>query len=172
MQGVKQKSRVGSDQANELASGDLNREKSMSRGIVFDAYNSDDLAFMLAVINEPAKPIDRHFLLMSIVKETYRLRDDPVMRETCRRVARRHLNDLPEFVRPLKRLVGGFMPRVSTFEHLTMILSEDGEYDEAVHVAEMAVQFDVFDESFIDEVERRNERFKKKRVTETRESPP
>jgi len=136
----------------------------MSRGIVFDASNSDDLALMLAVIDEPAKPIDRHFLLMSIVRETYRLRNDPVMRETCRRVAQRHLNDLPQFVRPLKRLVGGFMPRVTTFEHLTMILSEDSQYDEAVRVAEMAVTYGVFDENFIDEVKRRNERFKKKRA--------
>lgn len=138
----------------------------MSRGIVFDAWNSEDLALMLLVLDEPAKPIDRHFLLMSIVSETYRLRNDPVMRETCRRVAQRHLNDLPQFVRPLKRLGGGFMPRISTFEHLTMILSEDGEYDEAIRVAEMSVSFDVFDESFVDEVRRRNERFKKKRAKE------
>ena len=142
----------------------------MSRGIVFDAWNSDDLTLMLAVIDEPALPIDRHFLLMSIVKETYRLRKDPVMRETCRRVAQRHVNDFPQFVRPLKRSSGGFMPRVTTFEHFTMVLSEDGEYDEAIRVAELAVNYDVFDESFVDNVKRRNERFQKKRAKEIKKS--
>ena len=136
----------------------------MSRGVVFDASTSEDLASMLAVIDQPAKPLDRHFLLMSIIKETYRRRDDPIMRETCRRVGRRHLELLPKFVHPLKRLVGGFMPRVSTFEHLTMILSEDGDYDEAIRVAEMAVALKVFDDSFIAETKRQNERFQKKRA--------
>ncbi len=142
----------------------------MSRGIVFNASNSDDLASMLAVIGAPAKPLDRHFLLMSIVQQTYRLRNDPVMRETCRRVAWQHLKLLPELVRPLKRLVGGFMPRVSTFEHLAMIYSEDGEYEEAIRIAQMAVSFEVFDESFVDEIKRQNERFQKKRAKQLAKS--
>jgi len=139
----------------------------MSRGIVFDAHTSEDLAFMLSVINEPALPRDRHFLLQGIVRLAYKRRDDPVMRETCRRIARRHIAELPKFVRSLKRLCGGDMPAVSTFEDLAMILSEDGEYDEAIRLAQMAVNFDVFDESFVDEVKERNQRFIKKRAKES-----
>jgi len=123
---------------------------------------------MLAAVNLPARPLDRHFLLQSIVQEAYKLRTDRVMREVCRRIARRHLAEFPQLKRPLKRSVGGFMPRVSTFEHFAMVLTEDGDYEEAVRVAELAVSYGVFDDTFVESVKSRIAHYIKRGAKEPR----
>ena len=107
---------------------------------------------MLNVIDEPSSVLDRHFLLQQIVKETFRLRDDPAMREVCRRVARRHLADFPRYKRALKRDFG-FLPNVSVFEHLARVLAEDGEDEDALRIAQSSIDYDVYDDRIIDDVQ-------------------
>lgn len=112
---------------------------------MFDAWTQGNLDEILSVINEETNPIDRHFLLQRIVKETYSDREDPKMRNLCRRVAQHHLDEFPEIAPALKKDMGGTLPRVSTFQHYATVLTEDGEFERAVEVCQQAMDFGLHD---------------------------
>ena len=48
---------------------------------VFEAWGSGDLTRMLAALTLSTNPIDRHFLLLGIVRATYKQRTNPEMRD-------------------------------------------------------------------------------------------
>jgi hypothetical protein len=117
---------------------------------VRDAWTSGDISKMLAVLNKPCDLVDRHFLLQSIVRETYRQRANPKMRAICLDVARRHLGEFGRISIAVKqddRKLGGKgeLPTVLTFSHLATVLMEDGNYDEAIQVCEAGIRYDVCD---------------------------
>ena len=93
--------------------------------------------------------IDRHYLLLSVVTETYKARSTvPEMRDVCERTAWQHLAEFPKLANALiaqdKECGGtGRLPRVPTFRHLATLLAENGEYDKAVEVCEQAISFGV-----------------------------
>ena len=93
--------------------------------------------------------IDRHYLFLSIITETYKARHTiPEMRDVCERTAWQHLAEFPKVAEALiaeDRECGGKgqLPRVPTFQHLATVLTENGDYDKAVHVCEQAVSFGV-----------------------------
>lgn len=122
---------------------------------------------MLAALDTLTHPVDRHHLLQSIVELTYKERNkNPQMRQRCEQVARIHLTEFPQLVKPLlsqnKDSRGrGFLPRVSTFQHLATLLTEDGRFDEAVEVCGLAIKYDLHDNTK-GGFEKRIERIRKK----------
>ena len=135
----------------------------------FDAWTSADLPRMLAALNTPTQPLDRHFLLMAIVAETYKQRETPDMATTCVRVGRMHLSEFPQLAVALRKefadRLNGRLPRVTTCQHLATLLAERGEHAEAVRVCEQAMSFGL-DDGTKGGFQKRIERIKKA-ATET-----
>lgn len=116
---------------------------------VWHAWVSGDLKKMLKVAGARTNPVDRHFLLQNIVKETYKRRkNDARMRDLCEQMAFKHLEEFPGLVDPLVQNIGGRdrrLPRVTTFQHLATVLMEKGEYRRAIEVCEMALSYGLDD---------------------------
>jgi len=120
--------------------------KSKKTDHVFAAWTSGELAKMLDALNRKTNLIDRHFLLLSIVKETYKNRKiNPEMKELCKRLSELHIQELPNILPALKKDMGGILPEIPTFQLYTTVLSEDGEYDKAIEVCKKAINFNLYD---------------------------
>ena len=111
----------------------------------FLAWTSRDLGRMIAALRVKTNPIDRHFLLAHIVSETYKNRRDPAARRTCREVAILHLAEFPTLAPSLRQEMGGQIPRVPTFVYLATVLTEDGQFDQAVSVCQVAMSHGLHD---------------------------
>jgi hypothetical protein len=107
---------------------------------VFDAWTSGDLAKMLAAETTPTNPIDRHFLLLSIVQLAYKQRRVPEMRRLFLKYARQHVSEFERLAGPLREDSDGTLPRVPTFQLLATVLTEDGQLEEAEKVCLLALQ--------------------------------
>jgi len=113
---------------------------------VFEAWTSGDIDRMVRALNHETNPVDRHFLLMNLCKQAHMARKrDPAMRDLARRVGFQHVKEFPSLVNPLRREMGGFLPRVPTFQNLATLLTEDGKYDEAIAVCEAAITHELSD---------------------------
>lgn len=123
----------------------LRNGKSLPADEAFHAWTSGDLPRMVAACSLATHPIDRHFLLMGIVCQTYSRRDDPKMRQLCLRTGRRHLAEFASIAPVLADDMGGSLPRVPTFAHLATLLAEDDLFDEGVAVCEKAMTFGLHD---------------------------
>ena len=111
----------------------------------FEAWMSADLSRMLAARSVRTNPIDRHHLLQSIVKETYRQRKDPEMRRLCIETGMTHLKEFSTICPALRADFSGRLPRVSSFAWLATVLAEEGRLDEAIRVCESAGLFGLED---------------------------
>lgn len=118
--------------------------KSVKVGPVFEAWTSSDLEKMLSVLNEKAHPIDRHFLLQGIVSITYRDRKNLKSRKRCKDVAQIHVAEFSGIAPALKSDMK-MLPRVSTFQNYATILTEDGEFEEAIKVCQIALEYGLHD---------------------------
>jgi hypothetical protein len=112
---------------------------------VFHACASGDLARMTRALTIRTNPIDRHFLLLGIVQLSYKRRAEPEYRQLCLDTARLHMREFDDIAPYLRKEMGGFMPRVPTFQLLTILLTKDGELAEAVRVCEYAIRWGVRD---------------------------
>ena len=113
---------------------------------VFEAWTSGDIDLMVRALNYKTNPVDRHFLLMNLCKQAYMARKrDPAMRDLACRVGFQHVEEFPSLVKPLRRDMGGFLPRVPTFQNLATLLTEDGKYEEAIAVCEAAITHELSD---------------------------
>jgi hypothetical protein len=101
----------------------------------FLAWNSGDLTRMLAATACKTNPIDRHYLLLSIVQATYKQRGIPRMRDLCVKWGRQHLEELPQLRGPLRKDMGGTMPNVPTLDLVRRALLEVGDAEQAKEVA-------------------------------------
>ena len=110
----------------------------------FFAWTSGDLNRMIAARSVRTNPIDRHHLLMNIVKLTYKQRTDPRHREMLQEVAFQHLKEVPSILPALKKDLG-VTPRIPTYAHLSTVLAEDGRIDEAIAVCEEAIRLGLHD---------------------------
>jgi hypothetical protein len=111
---------------------------------VFEAWTSQDLDRMRAVMSVRTNVIERHFLLMGIVEQSYRRRSEPDMLRLCLEAGRRHVEEFSGIVGPLSEDLG-ILPHVTSFAYLAMALAEEGEFDEAVAVCEKATAFGLHD---------------------------
>jgi hypothetical protein len=130
---------------------------------VKEASYSGDLQRMIKALNFKANRVDRHFLLMAIVKETYRKRSDPKMADRCLEVAQIHCEEFSTIVEALRKDLNrdGMLPRVPTFAFYATLLTERGEFQKAVKVCESAIGFGL-DDGTKGGYEGRIERIKKK----------
>ena len=109
---------------------------------VFAAWMSNDLRRMLAARSIRTNPVDRHFLLQGIVKETYKRRSEPRMRQLCIETGLVHLDEFPKLALGLRKDMGGELPRVPSFAKLAKALAEEGKLDEAIRVCETAADLE------------------------------
>lgn len=133
------------------------KTKKKSKGYVFrlgqelevdeaiEAMESGDLNRMLKAVSVKTNPIDRHFLLQTIVGHTYSKRKDPEMRKICKEIGEKHLSEFKDLETPLKHEFDGELPRVSTFQELSTVYTEDGNYDRAIEICKMALSYDLHD---------------------------
>lgn len=112
---------------------------------VFEAWTSGDLRRMLAARSVRTNPIDRHFLLQGIVKESYKQRADLEMRRVCIETGVMHLAEFDSIAPALQTDMGGSLPRVPSFAWLATVMAEEGQIDEAVRVCERAARFGAHD---------------------------
>jgi hypothetical protein len=108
---------------------------------VFEARTSGDLDRTVRALPLKTNPIDRYFLLQSIVKESYKQRREPRMRRLCLEVGRAHLNEFAGISRALAADMAGTLPTVPSFKRLATALDEDGLIDDAISVCEAADRF-------------------------------
>ncbi len=111
---------------------------------VRDAWVSGDLERMLRAAELQTNLVDRHFLLQGIVKETYRRRSEPDMASLCARFAETHLAEF-QAIAPALRADMGRVPRVLTFQHYATLLTEQGDFERAVWVCELAKYYGLAD---------------------------
>lgn len=112
---------------------------------VFGAWTSRDIPRMVEAMDLKTNPIDRHFLLLNIVTETYRLRADPEMAELCLRVAQTHLAEFPNLLPFLNQEFPDRLPQVPTFQHYATVLVDRDRFSEAIQVCEAAIGFGLQD---------------------------
>jgi len=129
---------------------------------VFDAWTSGDLKAMLAQLNKNTNMVDRHFLLMNIVGQAYKNRNNNEMRTICHQVAQMHIKEFPKIKPALKKDIG-ILPRVPTFQHYATILTEEEQFSEAIAVCEAAIKFGLSDGTKGD-FQGRIEKIKKKEI--------
>lgn len=110
----------------------------------FDAWTSANMPAMLRALQTPTNPVDRHFLLLTIVQQAYRNRNNPEMRSILLKHARQHVDEFSGLAGPLKQELGK-LPQVPTFPYLATVLTEDGHYDEAIEVCRKAINFGLDD---------------------------
>lgn len=112
---------------------------------VRDAWVSGDLERMLKAVGLETNLVDRHFLLLGIVKETYRRRSEPAMASECARFSEMHLAEFQAIAPALKADMDGILPRVPTFQHYATLLTELGDFERAVWVCELAKYYGLID---------------------------
>ena len=108
------------------------------------AWSSGEMKRMLAATSYSTNPVDRHFLLLNIVKQAYKGRKEPEMRRLFRKYAALHLQEFPE-IKPHLIKDMGMLPRVSTYQNFATVLTEDGAYAEAVAVCKAAIELELED---------------------------
>jgi hypothetical protein len=150
------------EHADKPVSYTLRDGEMVETGEVFSAWTSQDLDKMTAALDEDAHPVDRHFLLMTIVDEAYKQRDDPAKRDLCARIAEQHIAEFPDLKQPLIDSVDGILPRVTTFQKYALLLTEQGDYERAIEVCETALSHGLHDGTKSG-FQGRIERIKKKR---------
>jgi hypothetical protein len=119
--------------------------KSVKVDEVFLAWTSANLERMLKALPLKTNPIDRHFLLLIIVRETYKRRSEPEMRKMCKEIAEKHVAEFSGLAPALKKEMGGDLPQVPTFQLLSTLLTEDGDYEQAINVCKTAIKFGLGD---------------------------
>ena len=155
----------------------VRRGKATEADSVFEAWTSGELHQMLAQLDQKTTLVDRHFLLMSIVGQTYKDRANPDSRDVCRKVAELHLQEFPRIEPALKKSVGGFLPRVPTVQQYATVLTDDGEYDRAIEVCEKALEFGLSDgtggdyEGRIERIRRKRDKPKRKAARSKKPTP-
>ena len=119
--------------------------KAVPTDAVFEAWTSGDLGKMLGVTSADTNPIDRHFLLQSIVSLSYKQRAEVKYRKICIEHAEMHIAEFPVLAPALKADLDGVLPRVTTFQHYATVLTENGEFNNAIYVCETALKWGLKD---------------------------
>ncbi|MEL4236995.1 hypothetical protein [Shewanella xiamenensis] len=119
--------------------------KAVRTAAAFNAWTSGDLDKMLKAVKTKTNPIDRHFLLQSIVNITYKQRKTERYRNLCIEYAKLHLQEFPALVPALKEDMDGTLPRITTFQNYSTLLTEDGEFEKAISVCMQAIEYGLHD---------------------------
>lgn len=112
---------------------------------VFYAWSSMDLTKMLKVVDIQTTLKNRHFLLQSIVSETYKRRDEEEYQNLCKKFSEIHLEEFKNIAESLRDKSDGSLPRVLTFQNYATLLTEIEEYEKAILVCELALSYNLND---------------------------
>lgn len=118
--------------------------KAVAPDEAFHARFSGDVGRMVAALDVKTNPIDRHFLLLSLVQETYKRRSQLEMAAFCADTAELHLREFPGLVGPLQEDFG-ILPRVPTFQYYATLLTERGDFEKAINVCQAAIKYGLKD---------------------------
>jgi hypothetical protein len=135
------------DNSDETISYKVRDGKTLKVDEVSEALASGDLKRMINALELNTHPIDRHYLLLELVRITYKGRKtDPKKMELCESIAWKHIEEFPKLAGPLKSDdENGSLPHVPTFQLLATLLTEKGEYDKAIEVCKKAIEFGLDD---------------------------
>jgi len=112
----------------------------------FHAWTSGSLNQMIKASATKTNLINRHFLLLSIVQATYKLRKEEKYKKLCVQFSETHLEEFPNIIPVLRQQdKNGILPSVPTFQHFATILTENGEYNKAISVCEQALEYGLRD---------------------------
>ena len=109
------------------------------------AWTRGDLDTRIKALSTRTNLIDRHHLLMSIVREAYKNRKQSHMVQLCALVSELHLSEFSGIAPALRKDGGEQLPRVTTFQFYATLLSEQGRVSRAIEVCEMAIKFGLQD---------------------------
>lgn len=123
----------------------IRQGKSMPVDDAFRAWTCGDLELMLKATSTKTNPIDRHFLLQSIVSEAYKRREKERYRQLCIEYAEKHIKEFPSLAGFLKEHMGGELPWVTTFQLYATLLTEAGEFEKALTICEEAIRYGLHD---------------------------
>lgn len=144
--------------------------KSVPVSKAMKAWTSGDLAACLEALSDKPHPLDRHYLLLTIVELSYRKRDSPEMFERCLEIGRIHMAELPALIPAIKSNNGRSLPSIPTPKYLAIALGEVGRFDEAVAICEQAIALGIGDGTSSG-FEGRIARLKKKQLAARAEQP-
>ncbi|ARV17381.1 hypothetical protein AEP_00419 [Curvibacter sp. AEP1-3] len=114
--------------------------KSIEVDAVFEAWVSDDLDKMIAVMDMPTHPIDRHHLLNGIVSGAYKRRGEDYYAQLCADTAETYLLEMPKLLRAFRKDGPRLpLPHVPVFEKYATLLAEQKQFDRAIEVCELAI---------------------------------
>jgi hypothetical protein len=106
---------------------------------------SDNLNGLIDATKKPLEPIQRHRLLTKIIEKTYKQRTDVCMKKIFHRFARIHLNEFPDLAPALKTAHRGSLPHIPTFKLSAMVFEEEENYQAAMGVCKMALEYGIDD---------------------------
>lgn len=112
---------------------------------VYFALLSNDLNEMLSVSDLYTTPKNRHHLLQCIVTETYKMRKEEKFKNICINFSEKHLEEFSVIAPNLINKYNTTLPRVSTFQYYSTLLTELKEFEKAIHVCEIAISFGLDD---------------------------
>jgi hypothetical protein len=112
---------------------------------VYYATFSGDLNQMLNVTELKTSLINRHFLLQTIVSESYKLRKEEKYKNICINFSEKYIEEFLQFLQPLKTEFGENLPRISIFKNYSTLLTELGEYEKAIKTCEFAISYNLKD---------------------------
>ncbi|MES2924189.1 MAG: hypothetical protein V4819_21745 [Verrucomicrobiota bacterium] len=112
---------------------------------VFLAWSSDCLPRMEAATKFSTNPVDRHFLLLNLVGHTYKRRKDRNMRQLCINYGILHTQEFPRLKPHLVKEMDGVLPRVSTYQYLATIFTEDNRFSDAISICQQAMNLGLED---------------------------
>ena len=96
-------------------------------------------------LGETEDPLARHRLFQQVVEQCYRSRDEKTARLALLHYARAHIAEFDDIEAPLKKQNGGKLPQVASFKHYAAVLTESGQYDEAIAVCKKALDYGLKD---------------------------
>jgi hypothetical protein len=112
---------------------------------VYFAMLDDDLDKMLSVTELNTIPKNRHYLLQSIVNQSYKLRKEEKYKNICINFSEQHLKEFDAISPYLINKYDSTLPRVSTFQNYSTLLTELGEYEKAIDICRKAISYGLKD---------------------------
>lgn len=123
----------------------LRMGKNIDADEAFFAWTSGDLDRMILASRIETNPIDRHFLLIGIIQGCYRRRGEQGMADLCKHYGEIHLSEFNDILDSLKIEMNGTIPRIPTFQCLSTIYTEEGNYARAFEVCDTAIMYGLKD---------------------------
>lgn len=102
------------------------------------AWSSGNVDLMVVALLTEKSPIDRHFLFQNIVEITYKDRKNSRSRDLCIEYAEMHLAEFKDLSTHLIVQLGS-LPRVTSFQYLATIYTEDNRFRKAIEVCNQAL---------------------------------